>query len=260
MKNKNNNEIKVDNNIEKSIKWESIDDLIGLQANQEVLNFEQEDPSETKEDVTPEMDSKQIPNKTNKKITITITALVLIVAVIIGVIALSNEEPSLELGEYREVNIKKDHDFANVIWDHLLVESSLDEYPDKEVETIKKAKGLRIENQAAQYGMTLEQYIVNMNYDIQGYTEYLHEIAEEEYLSRRIAKAIALAEEIEPSTQECEELINKLCGQMGYADIDAAIASGYEEEELQHMVRLNIVKAWFHDNTISIQGDEEEEK
>lgn len=241
MNSKNTNDTNNNLKTEKNIKWENLDALLSVAAVEDI------------EDCTPvkdEKDGKEQEKGPKPKIILPAITL-LVIILFIGAMLLAESEPSLHLAEYRQVNIEESDNFGSQVWALVLNESAVDSYPTKEIELLSGEIQARLNIQAQQYGMTLEQYTTGMGMDEEGYQVYLLETAEHEYLSRRVAISIAVAEGIEPSEEEYEKLINSTCAQLGYLDIEAALKAGYSADQLKYRVLTEKVAAWLGENTIS---------
>ena len=131
-----------------------------------------------------------------------------------------------------------DNAMQSALMNTIIESSEVISYPEKEFQQYKDDYYGMIESEASYYGMTVEDYLAQMNTTAEEFDKEVESYVEMAMKQEMVIYAIAQAEKVELTEEEYQEGAQEYVGSMGLEDI-AALEESYGKKMIEGAVLWN---------------------
>ena len=163
--------------------------------------------------------------------------------------------------EYKEVvrseleaSLETDTEDAmkSVAWENIVTNSTMIEYPEKDIETAKSLYNAQMISYAESYGMELEEFVESQGLTMEEYEEQCQLYAERKVKQNLIVQGIMDEENISLDDEECLEIQNQLMSTYG-AESLAELIDMYSQVQIDESIALLRVENFIYENAVIVE-------
>lgn len=155
-----------------------------------------------------------------------------------------------ELEASREADIE--NALKSVAWEKIVTNSTMIEYPEKDIETAKSLYNAQMMAYAESYQMSLEEFVASQGMTMDAYKEQCQLYAERKVKQNLIVQGIIDEEKIQLDDEESLEIQNKIMVEYGAANI-AELVDMYSQIQIDESIALLRVEDFIYENAVLVE-------
>ena len=167
------------------------------------------------------------------------------------------EEYKKEVTGLLEDNAQKSYEYSieTAVWEKVMENSTVQKYPEKEVDEKNKAWIGEYETAAEYYGIDYQTFIEEqMGMPLEDFEKQIETAVKDVVKEKMVVEAIADKQHIKLDDKTYEKEVEKMAQDYGYPDVKT-MKEAADEDELREEALKNLVKEWLADHCIQVRSE-----
>lgn len=140
----------------------------------------------------------------------------------------------------------------SIAWEKIVTNSTMLEYPEKDLETAKSLYNAQMTAYAESYGMELEEFVISQGMTMNAYEEQCQLYAERKVKQNLIVQGIIDEEKIQLDDEESLEIQNQIMVEYGAANL-AELIDMYSQVQIDESIALLRVEDFIYENAVLVE-------
>lgn len=167
------------------------------------------------------------------------------------------EEYKKEVTEQLEDNAQKSYEYSieTAVWEKVMENTTVEKYPEKELDELNKAWIGEYEAAAEYYGIGYQTFVEEqMGMLLEDFEKQIETAVKDVVKEKMVVEAIADRQHIKLDDKTYEKEVEKMAQDYGYPDVKT-LKEAADEDELREEALKNLVKEWLADHCIQVKSE-----
>ncbi len=167
------------------------------------------------------------------------------------------EEYKKEVTDLLEDNVQKSYEYSieTAVWEKVMENTTVEKYPEKELDEKNKAWIGEYEAAAEYYGIDYQTFIEEqMGMPLEDFEKQIETSVKDVVKEEMVVEAIAAKQNIKLDDKAYEKEVEKMAQDYGYPDVKT-LKEAADEDELREEALKNLVKEWLADHCIQVRSE-----